>query len=113
MLTFTPEGCSQLDELLSTQSYVDGHVPSSLDAQLHAHLTGRGVTLTAATPHLCRWLRHLSSFSETEKRSFVFSASTLENFISSPTFLTTADQGQLQARMAWDTQGGSETVLAS
>ena len=57
-----------LDSILVDQSFITGHVPTSLDSQVFSQLSSPP---TPQFPNLFRWYRNLNSFSDKEKKKFV------------------------------------------
>ena len=63
-----------LDNILLDQSFITGHVPTSLDCQVFSQISS---VPTPQFPNLSRWYRNLNSFSDKEKKKFVKTEVTL------------------------------------
>ena len=59
---------ADLNEFLSTRSYIDGYVPSQADVAMLEHLGS--VTVDPSLIHLLRWQRHIASYSTGDKLAF-------------------------------------------
>lgn len=55
---------------LSTHSYIGGHTPTKDDETLLHMLGSTKSFLDDELPHLCRWMRHILSFSEKERKGW-------------------------------------------
>ncbi|KAB1725053.1 hypothetical protein FNE60_30110, partial [Klebsiella pneumoniae] len=63
----TEKGQKEVNEYLAERSYLEGYAPSQADVTAFSQL---GKAPAATYAHLARWYRHISSFSEAEKKAF-------------------------------------------
>ena len=59
---------AELNEFLSSRSYIEGYVPSQADIAVLEHL--RGVSVDTSLCHLLRWQRHINSYSAEDRLAF-------------------------------------------
>ena len=64
-MAFQPE---ELNDFLSSRSYIEGYVPSQADVAVLEYLGGKSVD--ASLCHLLRWQRHISSYSAGDRLAF-------------------------------------------
>merc|ERR1711974_450550 len=65
------KGISQLNMHLAKASYIEGFAPSNLDLELLESITAQKIFIHGAKyPHIIRWMNHINTFSEAERKNF-------------------------------------------
>merc|ERR1711879_746260 len=65
------KGISQLNMHLAKASYIEGFAPSNLDLELLESITAQKIFIYGAKyPHIIRWMNHINTFSEAERKNF-------------------------------------------
>jgi elongation factor 1-beta len=66
----TPKGLGELNKHLQDRSYIEGYTPSQADVEVFGAITS--APDATKNPHAARWYSHISSFSEDERKRFVW-----------------------------------------